>query len=118
MLIFRWNESNERHIAKHGVEPEEAEEVVKSARPPFPEKRPDGKYRVWGQTQAGRYLQVIYVHDEDDPDGVESGANVAIEDLSLVDLVHLADGALAVYVIHARDLEPHEKHQYRKRTRS
>ena len=58
---FRWNEWNEGHIANHVVEPEEAEYVVEHPARGFP--RYDGmrKYRAWGQTAAGRYLQVVYI---------------------------------------------------------
>lgn len=80
---FRWNED----IARHGVVPIEAEYVVENPARGFPRREGDGKYRVWGQTAAGRYLQVIYVFS---PPGV-------------------------VYVIHARELKDHEKRRLRRR---
>ena len=115
MVVFRWNTWNVEHIARRGVQPEEAEYVALHARAPYPEKRPDGKFRVWGRTRSGRYLQVVYVYDEDD-DADRNGV-AAIEDLDLVDLIHVAEGALVVYVLHARELEASEKSQYLKRLR-
>lgn len=58
---FRWNWSNIEHIAEHGVDPEEAQQVVNGARTPFPRYWGDGKYGLWGQTQTGRYLQVVSI---------------------------------------------------------
>jgi uncharacterized DUF497 family protein len=86
---FRWNEWNVEHIAQHGIAPEEAEYVVRKARAPYPAGREDGKYLVHGQGPDGRFLQVIFVEDED----------------------------ATVYVIHARPLSRLEKHRYRRRQR-
>jgi uncharacterized DUF497 family protein len=88
-MDFRWNEWNSEHVGKHGVRPEEAEYVVRNARPPYPEERGDDKWRVWGQGSDGRYLQVIFVLDPSD----------------------------TPYVIHARPLTEREKRQYRRRKR-
>lgn len=68
-VIFSWDDWNREHIARHGVTPEEAEEVVANATAPFPREEGDGKYLVWGKTAAGRYLQVVFAyrpHDEVD----------------------------------------------------
>lgn len=88
-MLFRWNGWNEEHIAAHGVEPEEAEDVVLGARPPFPLGQADEKYLVWGSTTSGRLLQVVFVIDPDD----------------------------TVFVIHARPLTEREKRRYRRRIR-
>jgi hypothetical protein len=48
----------------------------------------DGKYRVWGQSEEGRYLQAIYVSS---PPGV-------------------------IYVIHARELDDDEKRRLRRKS--
>ena len=77
-MDFRWNAWNEEHIARHGVAPDEAESVVSDSHPRY---RGDGKYRVVGRGQGGRWLQVVYVLDEDG----------------------------TVYVIHARPLTDSEK---------
>ena len=89
MYLFRWNEWNVDHIAAHGVGPDEAEHVVNGARRPWPEKIGDEKWRVWGQTPNGRYLQVIYVFSPED----------------------------VVFVIHAMPLTETQKGQYRRRVR-
>lgn len=89
-MIFRWNDWNVQHIARHGVTPEEAEDVVRAASPPYPEYRGDGKWIVIGQSRVGLYLQVIFIEDND-------------------------QGTL--YVIHARPLTDTEKRRYRRRTR-
>ena len=65
----------------HGVSPEEAESVVRRARSPFPRIIEDDKRLAWGRGIGGRFLQVVFVLDEDD----------------------------TVYVIHARPLNEKEK---------
>jgi len=85
---FRWNERNVEHLARHGVRPEEAQDVVMAARQPYPLERPDDKWLVWGRTPSGRALQVVFVLDDD-----------------------------TVHVIHARDLTTREKQRYRRRRR-
>jgi uncharacterized DUF497 family protein len=88
-MQFRWNKWNESHISEHGVEPEEAEEVVWGARPPYPLASADEKFLVWGPSAEGKLLQVVFVVDEED----------------------------AVFVIHARPLTDKEKKRYRRRVR-
>lgn len=89
MYEFRWIEWNVDHIAVHGVRPPEAEYVVNHARQPWPKIIEGEKRIVWGETAGGRLLQVVYVLDPDD----------------------------AVFVIHAMELPPPKKRQYRRRTR-
>ena len=84
---FRWIDWNLEKIEKHDVRREEAEYIVCHAASPYPRRIEDAKRLVWGQTPAGRYLQVIYLVD---PDKV-------------------------VFVIHARPLSESEKWQYRRR---
>lgn len=88
MLEFRWNAWNIQHIGEHGILAPEAEYVVDHAKRPYPEIVGSGKWLVIGKTAVGRYLQVVYVDDEDAP---------------------------TVYVIHARDLTGVEKTRYRRR---
>ena len=85
---FRWNDWNVEHIELHGVTPEEAEEVVRGAKRPYPRDIGDDKLLVRGQTEDGRYLQVIFVWDVPDEQA---------------------------YVIHARPLTRREKHGLRRR---
>ncbi len=86
---FRWNDWNVSHIAEHGVTVEEAERVVDYPARGFPRFEGDRKFRVWGQTADGRYLQVIYVFSPPE----------------------------VVYVIHARDLNDLEKGRLRRSRR-
>ncbi len=80
---FSWNDWNEEHIAHHGVVLQEAEKVVRGSKP---RHRGDGNYRAVGRGQGGRWLQVIYVLDEDG----------------------------TAYVIHARPLTDTEKRRERR----
>lgn len=86
MASFRWNEWNIEHVARHGVEPDEAETVVARAAAPYPLERADEKWLVWGRGRGGRFLQVVFVFDEDD----------------------------TVFVIHARPLTEDEKRRLRR----
>ena len=88
-MVFRWNDWNVEHLASHGIDPREAEEIVLAARSPFPLVQADEKYLVWGATEDGRFLQVVFVIDEADP----------------------------LFVIHARPLTEPEKRRYRRRTK-
>ena len=88
-MLFRWNEWNVEHIAEHGVSIDEAEWVVETARPPYPEAREDGKRRVVGCGRGGRWLQVVYIYDPED----------------------------VIFVIHARPLSQNEKRRARRRHR-
>lgn len=85
-MQFRWNDWNLEHIAAHGVTWQEAEWVVTHEDATDAGRR---KYRVRGQTEAGRYLQVIFVLDAD----------------------------ATVFVIHARELTENEKRAFRRRRR-
>jgi len=87
-IDFRWNAWNEDHIGQHGVLPQEAEFIVDHAVPPFPENIGSGKWLVRGQAPDGRYIQVIFVIEDD-----------------------------CYYVIHARGLSDKEKRQMRRRLR-
>jgi uncharacterized DUF497 family protein len=86
---FRWIDWNRDQVAQHNVDPVEAEFVVDHAQPPYPLKADDEKRLVWGQTQAGRYLQIVY----------------------------LIDRADSIFVIHARPLTEQEKKRFRRRRR-
>ncbi len=88
-MQFRWNEWNIEHIAGHGVAVEEAEEVVRKAKQPFPRRIGDDKWLVWGPGHGGRLLQVVFVFDEEGD----------------------------VFIIHARELTGREKRLLRRRPR-
>jgi uncharacterized DUF497 family protein len=55
---FWWDGVNTENIAYHGVEPYEAEEALDNQ--PFIERRKGEKYLAYGQTDAGRYLLVVF----------------------------------------------------------
>ena len=88
-MDFRWNQWNLEHLSKHGVDPEEAEEVVRESVDPFPRRIDDEKLLAWGPGRGGRLLQVIFVLDDDG----------------------------TAFVIHGRELTNREKRLHRRRTR-
>ena len=52
-----WDDWNEEHILRHGVNREEVEDVCFSKHLNF--KSGLSKQAVWGQTSAGRYIIII-----------------------------------------------------------
>lgn len=105
-MIFQWSDGNEEHIAKHGVRPSEAQYVVEHALPPFPRGIEDEKQLVWGQTEAGRFLQVIFVYLADE--------QVDFPSLSPVDRIGFQGGEVVRLVIHAMSMTNDQKRQYRR----
>ena len=87
-MQFRWIDWNRNHVDEHGVAPEDAEMIVRDARPPFPQQIGDDKLLVMGRGRGGRFLQVIYLLDPDD----------------------------TVFIIHARPMSEREKRRYRRRS--
>jgi uncharacterized DUF497 family protein len=55
---FWWDESNIEHIANHGVEPYEAEEVIDDD--PRILKAGKDRFAAYGQADSGRYLLVVF----------------------------------------------------------
>jgi uncharacterized DUF497 family protein len=107
-VIFAWDEWNREHIAEHNVSPAEAEYVVRKARRPYPMGIGDDKHLVWGGTEYGRILQVIYSY--------RSHEKVTLESLATKDLVEFSEHKRAVvYVVHARDLTVGEKSRFKRR---
>ena len=88
-MDFRWNDWNLEHIAKHGIDPNDAELAIESALAPYPTARQDDKWLVWGRGRGGRMIQVVFVLDDDG----------------------------TVFVIHARPLTDREKQRNRKGNR-
>lgn len=96
----------DEHAARHGVSREDAEHVVRNAEPPYPEDIGEGKYRVWGRTSAGEYIQVIF----------------AIRELAEVDYTQLTppmlaaiwdDDAIFIAIIHAMPMTDDMKRRHR-----
>lgn len=106
-MIFAWHSANVEHIAKHGVRPEEAEYVIRHARPPYPRMQVWPKRLVWGQTASGRYLQVIFVVLPDE--------RVNMEWLDQEDQIAFMEGARVAYVVHAMEMTEDQKRRHRKR---
>ena len=101
-----WDDDNVAHIAEHGVEPDEAEDVVEHATRPFPRAARNGKLMVWGQTRDGSYLQVGFIHLPDE--------RVDIERLDAAQILDFQAGAKVIYVFHAMPMTADQKRQYRK----
>lgn len=55
---FWWDDDNIEHIANHGVEPFEAEEVIVNKAQI--RRTGEGKYLAYGQTDSGRFLLVVF----------------------------------------------------------
>lgn len=56
---FEWNENNIEHIARHGVSPDEVEDVAFDDEPWIRKGRKKTRYML-GYTVAGRYLFTVY----------------------------------------------------------
>ncbi len=56
---FEWNENNIDHIARHGVSPDEVEDVAFDDVPWIKKGRKGTRYML-GYTVAGRYLFTVY----------------------------------------------------------
>lgn len=91
-MEFRWNAWNLDHLAGHGVDPDDAETVVRGATRPWPQKIEDDKWLVWGRGRGGRLLQVVFVVDDDGNDND------------------------TVFILHARPLTDNEKRRFRRRS--
>lgn len=59
---FDWDEPNERHLAKHGIRPSEAEDVLAGSHI-LMEYQMEGDEQRWvavGATRAGRILSIVF----------------------------------------------------------
>ena len=108
-MLIAWDEWNIDHIARHGVTREEAEHVVRHAGAPWPQQKGDDKLVVWGPTEVGRLLQLLFVLKR--PDEVE------FESLTIDQWADLGEHDRVVYVVHAMDLTPAMKKQFYRRRR-
>lgn len=106
-MFFIWNPRNRTHIAKHGVEKDEAEYVVRHASPPFPRAVGEGKYKVWGAMEAGRLLQVVYA--------LRDIEEIGFHELPAHIMMLASHDEKFRHVIHARDLSESEKRRFRRR---
>jgi hypothetical protein len=83
--------------------------VVDGAEAPWPEQKGEDKLVVRGRTEAGRLIQVIFVLKPPD--------EIPFESLTIDQWAELGEDDRIVYIIHAMDLTPAIKRQYRKRRR-
>ncbi|MBB5234894.1 BrnT family toxin [Deinococcus budaensis] len=62
-MAFDWDDANSEHVARHGVEPEEAEAAAtdpdRVAAPAYRAKNGERRQAVTGKTEAGRILTVV-----------------------------------------------------------
>ena len=68
-INLRWAEKQIQHIARHGITPEEVEEVLYLDKYSFIQKREKSKkyqgsnlYAVFGSTQEGRLLTIMLLN--------------------------------------------------------
>ena len=100
---FEWDDYNEEHIAKHDVVPDEVEacffnpyiwkrkkDSKSRARDRFPRGVREERYYLYGQTDGGRYLFIVF---------------------------ELYSGGV-VHPISARDMDAHEKRYFQRQRRS
>lgn len=55
---FEWDSGNIEHIARHGVDTDEAEQAVGMTN--VFRRTHSGRYIAYGQTDAGRHLTVVF----------------------------------------------------------
>ena len=80
-----WDEVNVEHIARHRVEPHEVEQAIWDD--PHVRRGPGkSRYRLYGQTDGGRYLFIVLDREYDD----------------------------VFYIVTARDMDKREKQQYQR----
>jgi uncharacterized DUF497 family protein len=108
-MLFAWDDFNVEHISRHDVKPREAEFVVEYADAPWPEQKGEDKLLVWGPTETGRLLQVIFV--------LKSPEDIEFDALTINEWADLNEGDRIIYVVHAMNLTPIMKRRYRKRRR-
>ncbi len=56
---FEWDDANREHIARHGVDEDEAEAVLDNG--PLMVRTDEGRLLAYGQTDEGRYLLVVCI---------------------------------------------------------
>jgi uncharacterized DUF497 family protein len=74
---FEWDDGNVLHLALgHGIDPEEAEEVFAVA--PLFRKTKRGQHAVFGPTQAGRLLVIVFELEREGLVRVITGWDMAV----------------------------------------
>ena len=72
MILVIWDleddpRGNIRHIAEHGVTPEEVEEVLNDGHSRMSYSASSGRPITFGWTEAGRYLAVVWEIADEEP---------------------------------------------------
>jgi uncharacterized protein len=66
VLEWDWDAENERHLARHGVTPQEAEQAVLDeaalVRPSRPGPNGEPRWRLLGMALSSRVLKLIYTY--------------------------------------------------------
>jgi len=97
-VIFAWDEWNIDHISRHGVTPAEAEFVVVRARAPWPEQKGEDNLLVWGPTDVGWLLQIIFV--------LRAPDQVQFDSLTIDQWADLDESDRIIYIVHGMELTP------------
>lgn len=72
---FEWDDDNEDHIARHGVETDEVEEVFVDRHRLYRSR--EGRYVAMGRSAAGRYLFVVFEKRESGTIRVTTARNMS-----------------------------------------
>ena len=108
--LYLWRGEHVEHIARHRIERHEAEYVVAHADAKnVGGSDDDDRLRVWGETAAGRLIQVVFTF--------KAAEDVAYHELTPEQWDDVVSGYPVAVVFHARDLSTAEKAVYRRRRR-
>ena len=107
-VVFAWDRWNREHVKKHGSTAKDAKYVVQRAEPPFPREIGGDKYLVWGRTETGNYLEVIFAFKRTE--------NLEFGDLDFLDwgTVINQPETISIYICHAMPMKTKQLRQYRK----
>lgn len=76
---LKWTDSNEAHIARHGVAPIEVEQVLSSEPLVWVNGR-EGTKLVYGQSYSGRLLLVVLADSEDGRNFVVTSRDMTVKE--------------------------------------
>jgi uncharacterized DUF497 family protein len=62
--FFIWNDLIEKHLAEHGVTPDEFEEIVCNP-DEVEQSQSSDRFVAFGETSTGKYLACVYEHLDD-----------------------------------------------------
>ena len=73
--LIRWTPARVSHIARHNVSPEEADEVLFDENNQL-RRGKDGRYLLYGRTEAGRRLLLVLADESDGIAGLATARDV------------------------------------------